>query len=110
MRLNAKRGLFRLWLIAAVLWGIAAGAWLRPDQTIMHLWRGPSQDELAVWPFACNLSAPDERCLSLIGMWSAFNHPAYGIFHNISEAHLHRYLAEFDFSVIRHGIRTPFLG
>ena len=43
-------------------------------------------------------------------MWYEFNHPAYGIFHNISEAQLHRYLAEFDFSVIRHGIRTPFLG
>ena len=66
MRLNAKRGLFRLWLVIAILWVIGAGAWLRPDQTVMHLWQGPSQDELAVWPFVCDFSAPDERCRLLI--------------------------------------------
>jgi hypothetical protein len=77
MRLNAKRGLFRLWLVVAVLWVIAAGIWLRPDQAILHLLRGPSQDELAVWPFACDLSKPDEKCLSLISMWPAFNRPDY---------------------------------
>ena len=76
MRLNAKRGLFRLWLVIAILWVIGAGAWLRPDQTVMHLWQGPSQDELAVWPFVCDFSAPDERCRLLIEQWPAFNRPA----------------------------------
>jgi hypothetical protein len=37
------------------------------------------------------------------GYFSIFKRGVYGTFHHISEAHLHRYLVEFDF---RHNTRT----
>ena len=37
------------------------------------------------------------------GYFSIFKRGIYGIYHHVSDAHLHRYLVEFDF---RHNTRT----
>ena len=36
-------------------------------------------------------------CFSAIEEKERFERGIYGIYHHVSEAHLHRYLAEFDF-------------
>lgn len=71
--MRVGKGLFRLWIIGAVLWFFAIGAWLRPDRAIEHLWFGPSHEELAMWGLKCadKPSAPD--CASLITQWDALS-------------------------------------
>lgn len=38
MRANLKRGLTRLWVLAAVLWAVGAGVIARPDLAVTALW------------------------------------------------------------------------
>lgn len=54
MRINIGRGLFRLWLVGSLIWLLAVGIWLRPDRTVMHLWSGPSMEELAFYSTPCS--------------------------------------------------------
>jgi hypothetical protein len=38
VRANLKRGLTRLWVLAAVLWAVGAGVIARPDLAVTALW------------------------------------------------------------------------
>jgi hypothetical protein len=55
MRVNARKGLLRLWIVGSLVWVLVALIWLRPDVTIAHLVAGPSIEELAFHGTDCSL-------------------------------------------------------